>query len=167
LHRPPGRLPGAPLTPRLRPATDADRNFLLAVYASTRAEELAMVPWDDATKLAFATHQFDAQDAHYRQHYPTATFDVIEVDGEPVGRLYVDRWEREIRIVDISLLPAFRGRGIGGGLLRQLIDEAALVSKRLSVHVERANPARTLYDRLGFVPIGEHGVYVLMEWTPS
>jgi GNAT superfamily N-acetyltransferase len=126
-----------------------------------------VVQWDDATQRAFLTHQFEAQDVHYRQHYPTATFDVIEIDGTPAGRLYVDRWDREIRIVDIALLPRFRGSGAGGALLRELMDEAASVTKRLSVHVEQTNPARTLYDRLGFVPVGEHGVYVLMEWTPS
>jgi predicted GNAT family acetyltransferase len=63
--------------------------------------------------------------------------------------------------------PAFRGRGIGTGLLEELIAEAGASGRSLSVHVERQNPARSLYERLGFVPAGEHGVYVLMKWTQA
>jgi ribosomal protein S18 acetylase RimI-like enzyme len=148
----------------LRPATDADRDFLLSVYASTREEELAQVSWEEGAREAFLEHQFSAQDHHYRANYPGATFDVIEVDGEPAGRLYVHRGPDEIRIMDIALAPAFRGRGIGTGLLRELMEEAAGSGRSLSIHVELNNPARRLYERLGFVPGGEHGVYVLMRW---
>jgi ribosomal protein S18 acetylase RimI-like enzyme len=148
----------------LRPATEADREFLLSVYASTREEELAQVQWAEGAREAFLEHQFSAQDRHYRANYPGATFDVIEVDGEPAGRLYVHRGPAEIRIMDIALAPAFRGRGIGTGLLRELMEEAAGSGRSLSIHVELNNPARRLYERLGFVPAGEHGVYVLMRW---
>jgi GNAT superfamily N-acetyltransferase len=138
------------------------------VYASTRAEELAVVPWDEPTKQAFLAQQFEAQDVHYKRHYPDATFELIEVDGEPAGRLYVDRRKEEIRIIDIALLPPFRGRGIGAALLRKLIDEADANGRKLSIHVERENRARTLYERLGFAEVSdEGGVYVLMERPPS
>jgi ribosomal protein S18 acetylase RimI-like enzyme len=147
----------------LRPVSSSDREFLLKVYASTREEELRLVGWSPDQKAAFVQMQFEAQDAYYREHYHPATFDVIEVDGEPVGRLYVARWEDEIRIIDIALLPEHRGRGIGTSVIRGLLDEAAATGKRLSVHVELNNPARGLYERLGFVPVGEHGLYVLME----
>jgi ribosomal protein S18 acetylase RimI-like enzyme len=152
---------------RLRPATEADREFLLGLYASTRESELAQVEWDGAGKRAFVEHQFSAQDYHYRTHYPGATLDVIEVDGEPAGRLYVHRGEDDIRIMDIALAPAFRNRGIGTGLLEGLMEEAASSGRSLSIHVELQNPARSLYDRLGFVPAGEHGVYVLMKWAQA
>ena len=152
---------------RLRPVADADRAFLVDLYASTREEELAQVAWDDGQKRAFVEQQFGAQDAHYRANYPGATLDVIEVDGEPAGRLYVHRGPSDIRIMDIALAPAFRGRGIGTSLLRSLIEEADASSRKLSIHVEMNNPARSLYDRLGFDPAGEHGVYVLMERPPS
>jgi ribosomal protein S18 acetylase RimI-like enzyme len=153
----------------LRPAGAADRAFLLQVYGSTRADELALLPWTDEQKAGFVVHQFEAQDSHYRKHYYDAAFDVIEVDGEPAGRLYVHRGPREIRIVDIALLPAFRGRGIGTRLLCGLIAEAEAEDggRKLSIHVEMNNPARTLYERLGFRPAGEHGVYVLMERVPT
>jgi GNAT superfamily N-acetyltransferase len=149
----------------LRPVRKGDRDFLLAVYASTREQELAQVAWAEGAKEAFLEQQFDAQDHHYRTHYPGATFDVIEVDGEPAGRLYVHRGEDDIRIMDIALAPAFRGRGIGTELLERLIDEARSSGRSLSIHVETQNPARSLYERLGFVPAGEHGVYVLMTWA--
>ena len=151
----------------LRPAGDADRAFLLQVYGSTRADELSRLPWTDEQKTAFVVHQFEAQDSHYRKHYDDAAFDVIEVDGDPAGRLYVHRGPHEIRIVDITLMPAFRGRGLGTRLLRGLIAEAEDSGRKLSIHVEINNPARHLYERLGFRPAGEHGVYVLMERMPT
>jgi ribosomal protein S18 acetylase RimI-like enzyme len=150
----------------LRPAADADRQFLVELYASTREDELAQVEWDDDLKRAFVEQQFAAQDHHYRENYPGATLDVIEVDGVPAGRLYVYRGRSDIRIMDIALAPAFRGRGIGTSLLHSLMDEAREGGKKLSIHVEANNPARTLYDRLGFEPVGEHGVYLLLEWSP-
>jgi ribosomal protein S18 acetylase RimI-like enzyme len=146
----------------LRPATAADRPLLCAIYASTRADELALVAWDEAVKQAFVAQQFAAQDAHYRAHYPGATFDVIEVDGSVAGRLYVHRGAADIRIMDIALLPEFRGRGIGTQLLRGLLAEGAESGRTVSIHVEHGNPARRLYERLGFAPVEDHGIYELM-----
>jgi ribosomal protein S18 acetylase RimI-like enzyme len=153
--------------PRLRPVGAGDRAFLVDLYAAVRAPELAHVPWDDATKRAFVVQQFTAQDTHYRRHYPGAALDVIEVDGVPAGRLYVHRGPRDIRIMDIALTPAFRGRGIGTRLLRALIAEAAETARTLSIHVEMNNPARRLYERLGFRPAGEHGIYLRLELRPT
>jgi ribosomal protein S18 acetylase RimI-like enzyme len=152
---------------RLRPVADADRAFLVELYASTREEELAQVTWDEGARRAFVEHQFAAQDAHYRGNYPGATLDVVEVDGAPAGRLYVHRGPSDIRIMDIALAPEFRGRGIGTSLLRSLMAEADASSRKLSIHVEQNNPARSLYERFGFLPAGEHGVYVLMERPPA
>lgn len=151
----------------LRPATRQDEAFLLRVYASTRAEELAQVPWSDAEKAAFVAQQFAAQSAHYARHYDGMTRDVVLVGGTPAGRLLVARWPREIRVVDIALLPEFRGGGVGTGLLRDLMTEAGTAGKRLSIHVERFNRALALYRRLGFRPVGDEGVYVRMEWDPA
>ncbi len=147
----------------LRPVTAQDEAFLYGVYASTRQEELAGVDWTEEQKAAFLHQQFSAQDRHYRENYTGAAYDVIEVDGRPAGRLYVARWDDEIRIMDIALLPEFRGRGLGTVLLRQLLAEAESAGKRVSAHVEKWNPARCLYDRLGFQEIADRGVYVLME----
>jgi ribosomal protein S18 acetylase RimI-like enzyme len=152
---------------RLRPVEAADRAFLVELYASTREEELAQVEWAEGAREGFVEQQFAAQDAHYRGNYPGATLDVIEVDGARAGRLYVHPGPSDIRIMDIALAPEFRGRGIGTALLRVLMDEADASGRKLSIHVEMNNPARSLYDRLGFEPAGEHGVYVLMERAPE
>lgn len=133
----------------LRPARAEDRGLLLAVYASTRARELAAVPWSNEQKAVFVAQQYEAQDRHYRT-YENASFDVVLVDGEPAGRLLVARWPQEIRIMDIALLPQARGRGVGGRLITQLLDEAAGDGRAVSVHVEAENPAKRLYARLGF-----------------
>ena len=153
--------------PRLRPVGADDRAFLVDLYGSVREPELAHVPWDDAARRAFVEQQFAAQDAHYRQNYPGATLDVVEVDGKPAGRLYVHRGASDIRIMDIALSPPFRGRGIGTELLRGLVAEADGSRRKLSIHVEVNNRARKLYERLGFRPAGEHGVYVLLERPPT
>jgi ribosomal protein S18 acetylase RimI-like enzyme len=148
----------------LRPVVEEDEEFLCRVYGSTREPELALVDWDDTQKQAFVRQQFEAQHRHYHQHYRNTSFDVILVGGERAGRLYVARWSSEMRIVDIALLPAFRGRGVGTKLLRELQAEAADSGRKVSIHVERFNPAMSLYLRLGFQPVNEGDVYVLMEW---
>lgn len=157
----------APGTLSLRPVRDEDMEFLLRLYATIRADELAMVPWTDAQKEAFVRQQFEAQHAWWTEHYPGASFDLVLLDGEPIGRLYVDRWEREIRIVDIALLPEHRGGGLGTRLLRRVFAEGDAAGKPVSIHVEMFNPARRLYERLGFAYRGETGVYLLMERPPA
>ena len=149
---------------RLRAATPEDEQFLRVVYASTRAEELARTQWSDEQKRAFTDMQFAAQDTHYRRHYPTAQYSIIEVQDVPAGRLYVDRSEKEILIIDIALLPAHRRAGIGTKLLRELQDEARTAGKVLTIHVEKFNPALSLYRRLGFQEVEDEGVYMLLEW---
>ncbi len=150
-----------------RPITDADLPLLERIYASTRTEELAIVPWTDAQKSEFLAMQFRAQHTDYQSRYPDASFRIIEMDGEPAGRLYVHHRVEEIRIIDISLLPEHRGHGIGSFLLESLIRESATCGTPLTIHVERQNPALHLYQRLGFTPIGETGVYLLMRRPPG
>jgi GNAT superfamily N-acetyltransferase len=148
----------------LRPSKPEDRDLLLRVYASTRTQELAQVPWTEDQKRAFLAMQFDAQDKYYRENYVTAEFLVIEDEGAPAGRLYVDRWADEIRLMDIALLPEHRGKGLGTRLLKDLQSEARAAGKPLRIHVERMNPALGLYERLGFKSVEDRGVYWLMEW---
>ncbi|TPM04264.1 GNAT family N-acetyltransferase [Mesorhizobium sp. B2-3-10] len=154
------RAAGVGLT--FRPIAETDLPFLAGVYASTRAEELALTSWDDAQKAAFVDMQFQAQHAHYQKYYPNADWLVMTHGGEDIGRLYVERWPREHRIIDITFLPAFRGRGFGRALLADLIDEAGAVGKAVSIHVEKHNPAMRLYLRLGFTVAEDKGVYDLM-----
>jgi len=148
----------------LRPITPEDDLFLAGLYASTRAAELLVTNWSDEEKALFCRMQFNAQTAHYRENYPGASFQVIERNGLAAGRLYVARWEKEIRIIDITLVPEHRGAGIGTKLLKELQAEAKAAEKPLTIHVERFNPAMQLYQRLGFQQVEDKGVYLLMEW---
>ena len=150
-------------TVSLRPVRPGDEPFLIEVYGSTREAELAPLPWSPQEKDAFVRQQFAAQRQAYARTYRGASFDVVEVDGRPAGRLYVARWPTEIRVVDIALLPAFRGAGVGTQLLMSLLVEAAAGGKTVTIHVEQFNPALPWYQRLGFVPVAERGPYLLME----
>lgn len=150
----------------LRPITPEDKDFLYGVYASTRQEELSTVGWSEEQKEAFLHIQFDAQHRYYTENYRDASFQVIEVEGRPAGRLYVDRRATEIRIVDIALLPDYRRQGLGTTLLQEILDEGRRVRLPVTIHVERFNPALMLYHRLGFRLVEDKGVYLLMAWTP-
>ena len=148
----------------LRPLREDDLPFIYRVYASTREEELSVVPWSEEQKEDFLRMQFEAQHAYYQEQFPGASFDLILVDGQQVGRLYVDRRRDEIRIIDIALLPERRGAGTGTALLQELLQEAVDAGKPVRIHVESNNPAMALYERLGFKMIEDLGVYHLMEY---
>lgn len=156
------RLSRAAIT--FRPCVDADVPFLRQLYGSTREEEMRMVPWSEQQKAQFLDMQFRAQKQHYEESYPDSDFLMIELDGKPAGRLYIDRGADEIRLIDIALLPEVRGRGIGSMLVEEILAEARRSERRVTIYVEHFNPARRLYDRLGFRHIETNGVYHLMEW---
>jgi GNAT superfamily N-acetyltransferase len=151
----------------LRPVSAADDEFLLTVYAGTREEELAQVPWSDEQKSEFLRSQFNLQRQHYDANYPGVDYDVILVDEQPAGRIWVSRGD-EIRLLDIALLSEFQNRGVGTVLLRTLIDEAVRMQKSLRHMVFILNTdARRFYERLGFVVFEEVGAYLHMEWRDS
>jgi ribosomal protein S18 acetylase RimI-like enzyme len=150
----------------LRPAGPGDAELLYRIYASTREEELAVVPWDAAQKEAFLRMQFAAQDRYYHANFPDASYDLIVGGDEVLGRLYLDRGETAWNVIDLALLPEHRGKGIGTELLTQVLAAAGVAAKPVQMHVERSNPAQRLYDRLGFRQIADKGVYLLLEWTP-
>ena len=161
-------MPGTVASARvaLRPATADDRDFLVAFYGSTR-DDLALLPLDTEQRDAIVRMQFHAQDMHYRQTNHDASFEVVEIEGRPIGRLYVDRRADDIRIIDISLLPEHRNAGIGSALVRAVQDEAAASGRTVSLHVTIGNPAAGLYDRLGFRLADDLGVYRQLEWRSS
>jgi ribosomal protein S18 acetylase RimI-like enzyme len=160
----PVSLNSSPVT--FRPIRPEDEAFLYQVYASTRADELALVNWGDAQKDAFLRMQFNAQHQDYQANYGDADFLIMLLDDRPIGRLYIVRWENEIHIIDIALLPEYRNAGIGSAVLKDIQAEAATVGKPVRIHVERFNPALRLYRRLGFSIVKDQGVYYLMEWSP-
>ena len=149
-----------------REATDADYDFLRRLYHATREEEMQHFPFDTTQKLIFLNEQFAAQYQHYRIHYPTCERNIIEMDGRPIGRMWVDEWKDQIRLVDIALMPAYRAGGIGTRLLRDLFERGTKAGKPVTIHVESFNPALRLYERLGFEKVDTNGVYYLMKWTP-
>lgn len=151
----------------LQPITADDLPFLYNVYAGTRTEELAQVAWSAEQQKAFLTMQFNAQHSYYQQHYPQAAFLIILRDGCPIGRLYLDQWPNELRIVDIALLPEHRRRGIGATLLKAIMQEGQRLNLPVRMHVECFNPALRLYTQLGFRRIEDKGVYYLMERSPD
>ncbi len=151
----------------LRPIAEDDWEFVYQVYASTRQEELSQVPWSAEEKENFLRFQFHAQKTYYDEHFADAEFSIIESEGQALGRLYIDRREDEIRLVDIALLPAARGRGLGGELMADILAEGEAKGLLVRIHVEHNNPAMRLYKRLGFEKIEEQGVYWLMEWIPQ
>ena len=151
----------------LRAVRPEDQEFLFVVYASTRADEMRLVDWDAAQKESFVRMQFDAQSQFYTQNYPGAHYQVVLLDNQPAGRLYVHRRNDEIRIMDITLLPEFRRRGIGSNLLNQIMEEGRKHNLPVTIHVERFNPALHLYARLGFCLAEDKGVYYFLKWSPA
>lgn len=149
-----------------RPGTDDDYDFQRVLYHQARAEEMLNFPFDDAQKRAFLDWQFECQWKHYREHYPTCDWRIVLRGGEPVGRLLIDRWADQIRIVDIALLSDVRGAGIGTMLMQEVLDEGRAAGKPVTIHVEVFNPAQRLYKRLGFDPVDTSGAYTLMRWSP-
>jgi ribosomal protein S18 acetylase RimI-like enzyme len=151
----------------MRPVTDEDHPLLFTLYASTRAEELALLPWDEAQRSAFLNMQFTAQQQHYNSYYPESAHLIILKGTSPVGRLWVDRRSDEIRILDITILPEQRGNGIGTPIIKSLMREAGESKKPLTVYVETFNRSLGLFERLGFKKVGEHGINYLMEWVAT
>jgi ribosomal protein S18 acetylase RimI-like enzyme len=154
----------APEQIKLRPVTPEDDAFLLSVYASTRAEEMKQVPWNAEQKEMFLRMQYTAQKQHYAAAYPLASHDIIYADETAVGRLYLDRNEERLHILDITVLPQHRGRGTGAALLRRLMEEAGASGKAVMIYVESFNPSLRLFERLGFQKEREEGFQFLMKW---
>lgn len=149
-----------------RPVTSSDEAFLFRVFASTRSDEMALVDWDEAQKLAFLESQFRAQATDYARRFPDSEHSILLAGGEPVGQVWIGRWADEIRLLDIAVLPDWRNRGIGAFVVRQLQDDAVAAGLPLCHSVFTGNiGARRFYERLGFEVVKDFDMYVLMEWT--
>lgn len=147
----------------LRSAEEGDRTFLYQVFESTRVEEFARIGWARERISALLAEQFSMQDAYYRRHYPQGRFDVVMLGQMAIGRLYHYWQGSEARLIDIALLPAYRGAGMGGRLVRALVARAAAKAMPIVLYVEMDNPVQALYRRLGFEAVGENGVYLQMR----
>lgn len=148
-----------------RRASAGDEGFLFELYSSTR-EDLDVLGWPDATRRQFCELQWRAQRAGYATTHPGALDEVVEVEGQRVGRLLVDAGVDDLHVVDLALLPGHRGQGLGAALLAEVQREAASTSRGVRLHVAAGNPARALYERLGFTEVGSHGLHAELRWTP-
>jgi ribosomal protein S18 acetylase RimI-like enzyme len=151
----------------LRPVRQDDENFLFEVYASTRAEEMSLTGWDKAQQRAFLLLQFAAQQQHYQSRFAEGDHRIIVKDGQPVGRIYIARTDREIRILDIALLPHYRNSGIGTILLKDIMADAESSRRMIRIYVESFNRSLKLFQRLGFSSVETSGLHQLMEWHPK
>ncbi|XSG75248.1 GNAT family N-acetyltransferase [Herpetosiphon llansteffanensis] len=155
----------APLS--LRAATPKDESLLLNLYASTRAAEMARVDWDDLRKAEFISMQYHAQHTHYLQHYPNASFQIIQHKQQAIGDWYTFQSSSLMRVLDITLLPAFRGRGIGSKLLGLFLAQAKASQRPVRLYVYKENlRVSAWYKRLGFQAVGGLSMYTEMEWRP-
>ncbi|MGZ8311694.1 MAG: GNAT family N-acetyltransferase, partial [Allosphingosinicella sp.] len=150
-----------------RPRTEDDRAFIEALYGSTREEELRLSGWPDDFKRQFVAQQQFAQSRHLEMVHPGAEWLIVERDDARIGRLYLGRWDDEVRVIDISLVPAARGQGIGSAIFADILSAAGEQGCKVSIHVEWTNPARRLYQRLGFATVEDGGIYLRMERRPD
>lgn len=149
----------------MRNANDDDIPGLRAVYADTRAEELADVSWPLATKQNFLDQQFKLQHQHYLMHYAEAEFLVIEHENTVQGRYYLLRTAPEYLIIDISLLSERRGQGIGRALIEASQQEAEALGLGMQLQVLEYNVrARKLYEKLGFIVTDSADMHLHMRW---
>lgn len=145
-----------------RPIGSADLGFLGGLYASTRAEEVAQAGWPEAQCRQFLAQQFDLQHRYYQEHFSDADFLLLLRGDEPIGRLYWRESSGIASLIDVSLLPAERGHGIGSALMHWLVEWAEGHGRAIVLHVEPTNRAHRLYRRFGFEVIADNGVYLKM-----
>jgi ribosomal protein S18 acetylase RimI-like enzyme len=150
---------------RLRPEREEDQAFRFRLFCDARPD-LALLPLATEVRDQLMTMQFRAQTLSYRAQVPAARFDIVELEGTPIGRIVVDRPGTAIHIVDQALSPPFRNLGIGGAIMRALMGEAEQAGLPLRLQVASDNAAALrLYLRLGFVPAGGAGAFhTMLEW---
>jgi ribosomal protein S18 acetylase RimI-like enzyme len=155
----------APKAFALRPVLQEDEDFLSEVYASTRTDELIQTGWDEALQRAFLTQQFTSQQQYYKDRFPEGEHQIILVNNLRAGRIYVAGSDKEIRILDLTLLPQYRNAGIGTSILQDILTEAKTSRKPVRIYVESFNRSLGLFERLGFRKASEAGMHFLMEWV--
>ena len=156
-----------PATSTLTPVSSSDEPFLVELYASTRAEEMVLVPWSSEQKQSFLQMQFEAQNQYYRERYPNASFDLIKLNDSPVGRLYLAELADEIRIIDLTFLPAHFDSQVFEALIEEILQKGARVGKPVRIYLENYSPQTGIFIRLGFQKIDEQGIYFLWQRDPA
>lgn len=152
---------------QLRPITPQDQPFLYKVFVSTRPDIASATHLTEEQRIELLQTQFNAQHTHYTTHFSKADFGIIQFGNTEIGRLYLNRDEKEILIIDVSILPDYRSQGIGSTIVQAVLTEAKMTNRTVRIHVEKNNPAINFYHRLGFVQIGEKPLHFEMQWSPS
>lgn len=151
-----------------RPPEDSDRPFLRALFESARLDAGLLAAWSDEVRRPFLDQQFHFQTVHYARAYPEADHRLVLAGGQPIGRIILSRKAEEWWLVDIALLAAWRGRGVGTLLLRAIQAAArAAPAECLRLTVDMQNPARRLYERLGFTIEQECIPALAMIWRTA
>ncbi|SFL21206.1 Ribosomal protein S18 acetylase RimI [Paenibacillus sp. 1_12] len=146
-------------------AASNDESFLYQLYATTREAEMAAWGWDASAVNVFLQMQWNAQKRSYDLQYPDASHNIILYNDLRVGRMMYANTTEETILIDISLLPEFRNQGIGTRMIRTLQFEQGLqTTKPIRLSVLKHNPAKRLYERLGFTINGGNGLYENMLW---
>lgn len=140
---------------------------MLFLFAGAREKELENLNWGGAQRQVFLEMQFNAQQTHYQHHFPQREHQIILMEEHPIGMLDIVRTSKEIRILDIILLPENRNSGIGTVLMNSLLEESDRSAKPVRMYVEKFNPVLNLYRRLGFRVIDDTGVHYHMEKLPE
>jgi ribosomal protein S18 acetylase RimI-like enzyme len=148
----------------LRDAEEGDLSFLRLLYGSVR-QDLQSLP--DEMREPLLELQFQAQRRGYGAQYPQARQELIEVGGMSIGQLLTARLEADLVLVDFSLLPDWRGQGIGGAVLQTLQTRAQAASCGIRLQVARDNPALHLYARHGFATFAGDELRHAMRWDGS
>ena len=152
----------------LRTACNADAAFERALFETARPDEALFSAWPAADSARFLDEQFRCQTVHYAGVHPDADRMIALAGGEAIGRLILDAAAGNWCIVDIALLPQWRGRGIGACLLQAVQHQARRSgASAVKLTVEMGNPARRLYERLGFIATADEPPHVGMTWRPS
>jgi len=149
---------------RLRPEREGDQDFRYRLFCASQGPEFALLA--PAAFEQVMTQQFHAQTLSYLSQFPQASFDIIELSGEGVGRMVVDRPGPVLHIVDQAIVPRWRGRGIGTAIVRALMDEAKAAGVPVRIEASQGDPLLPFYRRLGFIPDETVALYTRLEWRP-
>lgn len=154
--------PHGPLTVRAEAPDGTDEPFLRSLFAT--ASDLDALP--PAQRAFLLPMQFTGMRAGYASDYPAARWEVVSLNGRPVGNIVTHVVADHVLYVDIALLPATRRLGLATALMRALLEEPAALGLPARVKVMAHNAASlALCRRLGFTPRVELPPFVELEWT--
>lgn len=149
------------------PVGDSDAAFLIRLYAAARREEMAVVSWTDEQKQMFLQQQFEAQNFYYRAHYSNASFDIVKLNDNPIGRFYLAELADEIRIIDLTFLPEYFDRNVFIKIIKEVLRKGEIFAKPVRIYLESFNPLSEILGALDFQIVGEHGIYFLWQYNNS